>query len=50
MSPIFYVTKGENDFVQEVSTHIQNGNSINDNEELFMDMQKFSCRENTDKN
>ena len=49
-SPIFYDTKGENDFVQEVSTHIQNSNSINDNEELFMDMQKFSCRENTDKN
>ena len=48
-SPIFYDTKGENEFVQEVSTHIQNSNSINDNEEFFMDMQKFNCHENTEK-
>ena len=48
-SPIFYDTKSDNELVQEVSTRIKNSNSIYDNEEFFMIIQKFNCRENSDK-
>ena len=49
MSTIFYDTKSENDFVQDISTLIKNSDSINDYEEFFTDMRKFNCGRNTNK-
>ena len=46
-SPIFCDTNSEKDFVQDISTHIQNSDSIHDDEDFSTDMRKFNCHGNT---
>ena len=48
-STIFCDAKSENEFVQEISTLIQNSDSINGDEDYFTDMRKFNCPVNIDK-
>ena len=46
-SHIFCDTNSEKDFVRELSTHIQNSDSIHNNEDFFTDMRKFNFHGNT---
>ena len=46
-SPIFCDTNKEKDFVQDISTRIQNRDSIHDDEEFFTEIRKFNCHRNT---
>ena len=48
MSPIFCDNNSEKYFVWEISTRIQNSDSIHNDEDFFTDMQKFNCHKNTD--